>query len=416
MQKKILKAKMLGVFSLHYGDKEIVFDRSAVSKTLQLLQMILLYNEKGIAKSALIDALYGRDEVENKNGSLNNTIFRLRKQLKAAGIPGKSYIVINAGICRWEGSVPVETDCCRFEALIHTAREEVQKEKKMQLYTEACDIYTGEFLPDMIGEQWAAVVNVRYKDLYTTVMEELCIWLKEQERFEEIYRLAVKAAKIYPFDDWQMWIIDSLISMARYKEAMDVYEKTSKLFFDELGIRPSPEMLDRFHFMAERIQQSSETIEDIKKKLWEREHMQGAYYSTLPSFIDICRVICRIMERNGTSAFLMLCTLKTEKGQIYGEDSKDREVTGIFREAVRISLRRGDFYTKYNIGQYLVMLMGIDQENCAKVSGRIDMNFRKKMKKSGYKVDYYVVSAAEIAPEYSEEKIMFNSSNLWEDR
>lgn len=414
MQKNILKVKMLGGFSLHYGDKEIVLDRSAVSKTLQLLQMILLHTREGIAKSVLIDALYGRDEVENKNGSLNNTIFRLRKLLKAAGIPGKSYIVINAGICRWEESVQVETDCCRFAALIQEAQEEAQRDKRMQLYAGACSMYAGEFLPDMIGEEWAAVKNVQYKSLYDTAVEELCNWLKEQDRFEEIYRLATKAAEIYPFDDWQMWVIDSLISMSRYREAMDVYEKTSKLFFDELGIQPSPEMLDRFHFMAKRIQQSSETIEDIKKRLWEREHTQGAYYTTLPSFIDICHVICRMMERNGTSVFLMLCALKNEKGQIYGEDSKDREVSEIFREAVRISLRRGDFYTKYNLGQYLVMLFGIDQENCAKVSGRIDSNFRKKMKKSGYKVDYYVASAAEISPDFSGEKRTFTSRSLWE--
>ena len=89
MEEKRLEIRMLGTFSLNYGGKEIVIDRNTVSKTTQLLQMLALYGQEGISKAGLIDALYGRESVENKNGSLNNTIFRLRKQLKTAGLPDR---------------------------------------------------------------------------------------------------------------------------------------------------------------------------------------------------------------------------------------------------------------------------------------------------------------------------------------
>lgn len=80
--KNILKVRMLGGFTLEYKGKELVLDRNNVSKTTQLFQLLLLHTQDGgISKAALIDALYGRSDVENKNGSLNNTIFRLRKQL-----------------------------------------------------------------------------------------------------------------------------------------------------------------------------------------------------------------------------------------------------------------------------------------------------------------------------------------------
>lgn len=83
MENNLLKVRMFGGFSLEFNDKEVVLDRNAVSKTMQLLQLILLHSQDGgISKAALIEALYGRAEVENKNGSLNNTIFRLRKQLQ----------------------------------------------------------------------------------------------------------------------------------------------------------------------------------------------------------------------------------------------------------------------------------------------------------------------------------------------
>ena len=84
MERRILKIQMLGCFSLEYDGKELVLDRNKVSKTTQLFQLILLHSQDGgISKVALIEAVYGRSDVENKNGSLNNTIFRLRKQLAA---------------------------------------------------------------------------------------------------------------------------------------------------------------------------------------------------------------------------------------------------------------------------------------------------------------------------------------------
>ena len=349
MPEKQLKVKMLGGFSLSYGDKELVVDRSSVSKTTQLLEMVLLCAEEGIAKTSLIDGLYGREDVENKNGSLNNTLFRLRRQLAVAGLPESSYITIQKGICQWDPQIPVEVDCVRFEKTVLEGQKETDRETQMKTFIRACDLYTGEFLPDMIGEDWATVRNIHYRNLYFSCLEELCGWLKEKEEFEELYRLTTAASTIYPFEEWQIWRIDSLIAMARYQEAMDIYQETSRMFFDELSLPPSPQMLERFRFMSERISQSAGAIEDIKQGLIERERTKGAYFCSFPSFVDIYHVISRMMERNGTSVYIMLCTLRSSKGPVLRENDRSREVSEALMEAIRKSLRRGDFYTRYNI-------------------------------------------------------------------
>ncbi len=96
------------------------------------------------------------------------------------------------------------------------------------------------------------------------LFEELCHYLKTEEKFEELYRVAHSAAEIYPFYDWQIWEIDSLIGMSRYKDGLDVYKRTTKLMFDELGLSPSAGMLERFKLMGERTSQAAGAIEDIK--------------------------------------------------------------------------------------------------------------------------------------------------------
>ena len=150
--KNILKVRMLGGFTLEYKGKELVLDRNNVSKTTQLFQLLLLHTQDGgISKAALIDALYGRSDVENKNGSLNNTIFRLRKQLTAAGLPESSYININGGMCTWDPDIETSVDVCDFKQTIESARHEKSQKTKMEIYAKAWKLYTEEFLPDMMG-------------------------------------------------------------------------------------------------------------------------------------------------------------------------------------------------------------------------------------------------------------------------
>lgn len=346
--KNILKVRMLGGFTLEYKGKELVLDRNNVSKTTQLFQLLLLHTQDGgISKAALIDALYGRSDVENKNGSLNNTIFRLRKQLTAAGLPESSYININGGMCTWDPDIETSVDVCDFKQTIESARHEKSQKTKMEIYAKAWKLYTGEFLPDMMGEDWAAVENIACRDMYFDCVEELCHYLKTEEKFEE------------------------------------------------LGLSPSAGMLERFKLMGERTSQAAGAIEDIKYRLREKESIEGAYYCTYPSFVDVYHVFGRMMERTGMSVFLMLCTL--DFINIETDDENQKYYSEILRESIQKAVRKGDFYTRYNIQQYLVMLIGITQENCTLVSKRINIEFNKRLtRRKNVSIDYYVASLGEV--------------------
>ena len=58
MPEQKLEVRMLGGFSVMYAGKEIVIDRSFVSKTTQLFQLFLTHAQDGVSKATLIDALY----------------------------------------------------------------------------------------------------------------------------------------------------------------------------------------------------------------------------------------------------------------------------------------------------------------------------------------------------------------------
>ena len=396
MDKKILKVCMLGSFSLEYAGKELVLDRNKNSKTTQLFQLLMLHTEDGgISKAAMIEALYGRVEVENKNSSLNNTIFRLRKQLKDIGLPESKYINIQSGMCCWDENIKVWVDVCEFKRLVEQVRTEKREGDRLQLWLKIWKIYKGEFLPDMIGENWAAVENVQCRDDYFQVTTQLCQWLKNNERYEDLHRISHMTAEIYPFDEWQIWEIDSLIGMSRYKEGLEVYKNTERRLFEELGVAPSARMLEQFQLMGERTSQAAGAIEDIKERLREKDAEVGAYYCPFPSFIDIYHVFCRMVERSGLSVFVMLCTLDYKADHV--SEEKEREKSELLRQAIQSSIRKGDFYTRYNVRQYIVMLIEISQENCPIVSKRIAKKFNKLSgDKKFTQVDFYVASIGEM--------------------
>ena len=406
-----LKIKMLGIFSMQYNEQEIVLDRNAASKTTQLMQLLFLHNEKGVAKVTLIDALYGREDVENRNGSLNNTIFRLRKQLRGSGLPEDNYITITGGMCYWTGKIPVEVDCLEFENMIEAGDQTDDPAQKIDFYEQAVHLYAGEFLPDMIGEDWVAVQNTKDHELYIKCMKELLEHYQKEEMYEKVNRMAMRAEEIYPFDDWQSYHIDGLIAMGRYEEAMALYEKTARLFFEELGIAPSREIIKRFHYMGERMSQAEAALEDIRQRLREREAANGAYYCNYPSFVDIYHIIVRMMERNGISVFIMLCTIRGSQDKVFGIEEKEKNISRLLKNAIHDSLRKGDFYTRYNRGQYLIILSGIAQENCSKVSGRIERNFRKNPEAENYSINYYVASVAEICEDIMQPDSSFGNVN-----
>ena len=241
-------------------------------------------------------------------------------------------------------------------------------------------MYSGEFLQKLSGDEWVLIESVQCKYLYETALQQLCGLLMEQREYDEVLRIVEPACEMYPFDEWQAIKIDCYTAMNRYKDAMKEYEATAKLLFEELGVTPSERMMEQFYDMSEHISSRPQVLSEIKSNLQEEQEERGAFFCTFPGFRDACRVIRRGMERNGQSVFLVLCTLTDGKGRPMENSERLGEMSGKLHEAIRISLRRSDSFTKYSPSQFLLMLVGTNEENCQIAIDRILRNFAKEHK------------------------------------
>ena len=377
-----MEIRMLGGFTISYDGQEIALGRSSTAKFIQLLQIVWLHGEKGISKEQVMNSLYDREQVSNINNSLNNLIYRMRRQMVQAGLPEAMYICNQDGLCVIDESIPVNVDAAEFKSLMEKGNLSVGESEKASYYVKAAKLYQGEFLPALSTETWVMMESLQLKRVFETCVRWLGDYLKKQKDYEAAYRLYTRAAKIYPFDDWQVHQIDSLICRGEYKEAYRLYDKTVKLYSDELGIPPSGPMLKCYQRMSGKLTCCPNELQVIKSELEEFEeeggqYGEGAYCCSYPSFLDAYRLMSRIMERSGQSVFLMLCTLVDYEGKMIQNQEKLKKRSDLLKKAIQQSLRRGDAYTKYSNSQYLVLLVGTKQEDCSVVYRRINRKLKE---------------------------------------
>lgn len=403
----VLHVRLFGKEKITYGSTPILYGRNSITKAMKLLLILLYSGKDGIPRNRLLEDLYGREELADAANNLRVTTHRLKKMLVEAGLPEFEYIVSDGGIYYWDSPMETIVDVNVFKELVKTVGSETNQEKKLNMLKEACRLYGGEFLQKLSGDEWVLMESVQCKNMYFDVLHQLCDMLMERREFDEVLRWVEPAIGMYPFDEWQAVKIDCYIAMNRYKDALKEYEATAKLLIDELGVAPSGKMMKQFSVLSKHISNRTQAISEIKGELSEEKEQRGALFCTYPGFRDAYRMIRRGMERNGQSVFLLLCTLIDGKGRPMESSDKLDEMAEGLHNAIKNSLRRCDSFTKYNRSQFLVMLVGTNEENCQIAIDRIVNNFVKEHKNWAGHLECSVSSLLDV--EYQESGIHFRN-------
>lgn len=373
-----LYVRMFGSFAASYGDETLTLGRQRDSKFGQLFQILMTRPGQWFGKGDVMGFLYGREEVEDPNASLNNTIFRLRKYLETSPLPPGDYLILNEGVMRFDGGIRAESDVWNFECAVREFEKVQDRHKKAEICQNACDLYRGEFLPQLSNEQWVIEKSRIYEEMYFKVVNYLLCYLKEEGDYRNMENLSARAAELYPCEGWESWRLESLIALGKHEEAEKVYRETAA-YVQQIGGFLSKDQQVRFRRLGDRMRRPEGTAEDIGRCLMEPEMKEGAYECTLPGFSDCFRMVKRTAAREGLICFsLLLCTILDPAGRpsndrVYCE-KQGKKLCASF-EAY---LRRGDIYTKYSENQYLLLCIGAEKENVEDIGMRINMDYRKR--------------------------------------
>jgi len=369
-EKKILHVTMFGGFSLRYGDQDVVLGRNTGTKFVQLFQLIWLFGRQGISKAQIIRALYDAEELANPVNTFNNLLYQARRQMVMAGLPPKRYIVRRKKLYMADPEIPLDLDTRNFEKGIEEARAALDSRKKYELYCKALQLYQSVLLPESSTEAWVVTESVRLQKLFEEAIRYAGSFARKSGDYDAMYRIYGQAARIYPDNDWQANQIDAMICREDYQQAYALYCRTVRRYSEEMGLPPSAQMLENYQRMSLKLTHQQSRLSEIQSSLRE-DPATGAYYAALPGFIDIYRVLARNMERLGNSVFLLLCDLVDYEGKPFRNPEKLQARSESLRRCIGSSLRKGDIFARYSVSQYMVLLVGCDEEGCDVVAKRI---------------------------------------------
>lgn len=121
-------------------------------------------------------------------------------------------------------------------------------------------------------------------------------------------------------------------------------------------------------------QQSKASILEVERMINIPDERGGAFEVEYNAFQDIYQFVKRSQEREDKTVQLLLFTVSFKESMSLDDTNKCMES---LRDAIRISLRRGDVSNHFSGSQYVVLLMGANRENSQIIANRISTTFLK---------------------------------------
>ena len=378
-----ISVQFFGKFNIVYDGTPLVGEKVHKESQFNRLMIALLYAwPNGVDKDELERFVIGENEMNEEHTALRIIIYKTKKKLVKLGLPDINLIYQEKGVVYWCKEIPVVSDCRMMEEYYTKAEEgkdaenKIDVEKSMLLYMDAAYLYRGEFLELYGAEIQIAHLAKKYRKLFVDCINhasKMMEKLKDWDNLEMLGRFAVLAQ---PLCNWEILVMEALVQKRLYEDATTYYSDVVDFYLKECGIYPSEDLMRIMDELEDSMQHSIGTLDSIQENLEEKEELiQGGYYCSFPVFKGIYQMIMRQMERTGLNAYLMLCSLVDKKGNPLRDVNKLDDLSPDLKEVIEKSIRRGDMFTRYGKGQYLLFLANTSLENCRIVEERIISSF-----------------------------------------
>ena len=388
-KQQVLYVKMFGDFSVVYQGVSLIGKKKKETQFAQVLQLLLHNRQNGISREGLEKVLFGERMLDDANHAIHSLIYNIRRKLKQAGLPEGKYIISRKGRFYWDQEIPFEEDAQVFEEYCRGAYETEDWEEKIELLWKSVLLYKGAFLEHSEQNGWVQEERDRYSAMFREMVELLAGILREKKAYMQLEKLGRHAARVTPYEERELLMIEALTSMGKSEQAQILYGETMEKYRQVYKEEQLEKLKDFRRKIEEQLDHPYDILDNIQESMTERmEKVQGPYQCSWEVFREIYHMIARMMERSGQQVQLMLCTLTDMDEHPVESDEKAEVLSRYVWESICRSIRSGDVVTRYGKGQYLVLLINAKPEECKGIQERIDMQFQKK--NTVYEIQYSV--------------------------
>lgn len=372
-KKQTLEIQMFGDFCFRYGEQFLSGDRIRGKQVWNLLEYIMVNRHNEISMDGLIQVLWEEDAVDDPANALKNLAYRLRVALRnSLGLTDVEAIVFKHGAYVWNKEFPCSVDADLLEDSYKVLQKKsLDLEHQKEHLERIIGLYKGSFMPQSSFKEWVVPLTVYYQRIYMEAVDRYCTILLDEGNSSTVEELCRRAISIDPFvEKNHIILIKALIQMKNHEKAINHYNYVNKLFYDELGVRPSDQLTRLYHEAIDKGDASAKDIVSIKNDLKEETDIRGAIYCNYEEFKMIYQLEARASLRSGKSIFIALLTVTGKDRKSLPKHNLDTTFEKL-KTAIVYTLRKDDVVARYGRTQFLLMLSNLTYENSGMVLDRL---------------------------------------------
>lgn len=382
-----IQIDMLGGFSIRVGDHVITHNKGRTKQVWMLIEYLVANRNKEVSIDKIIELLWPEDECSNPLNALKNLVYRARLFLKdLASDKTTEYIVFTRNTYAWNQNLQCNVDVEQFELCWKAASNScIPREKQIQKYYEALNLYKGEFLPKSSFANWVISANAYYSTIYNECVIKLSNLLMDEKCFDDVIKICEGALTYSLYEEKiHKVLLNAYIASHNYNKALEHYNYTNNLFYKEFGVRFSDSFAGVYTQMRSGFTNIELNLATIKNELKEDCNQEGAFYCDYNVFKNLYRVEARSISRTGKQVYIALITL-CRNGN-FDDCSIKRSTLDILKNSIISSLERDDVVSAYSGKQFIIMLPFINYENAQMAVNRIQKLFQEHYQKNDVQI------------------------------
>jgi DNA-binding SARP family transcriptional activator len=381
------RISVLGGLVIEWNGAELTDEINRSLKLWNVLAYLIIHRNRPVPQSEFIEHFWPGEHGANPANALKTLLYRIRVLLEPIfGTDLQPILSLRGSYC-WNKAIPCDLDIDHFDELFALASDSSNSvQERMAIYEQMLTIYRGGFLPKLSGHMWVISISTHYHSLFLQAVKDYAALLESTHHYEEMAAVCTRASQQDPLDeDVHTLIIRALLRQGKDSAALNHYESTCEMLYQNLGVRPSPELQALYsEIMAVEKELETDLIV-IQRDLNETANRPGAFFCEYGFFREAYRLEARRATRSGSSVHIALLTVSLPDGGVPPLKNLAATMDQV-KEVLISNLRRGDVVSKYSAAQYVIMLPAANFEDTQLVLDRTIASFYRQHRRSFLKL------------------------------
>lgn len=388
---KTIRVELLKGLSVWADGTPVLESSAKINKPWQVFAYLILNRDAPASTQQLVESIWAEEDLTDPANVLKNTVYALRREFKQATSQKESPILFENGGYICDPNISYEVDAEIFEKT-YLQSQGAQGKDRLRLLGVASGMYRGDLLPQLGEAVWVVTQSVRYHELYVKCAAELLETLYENEQHSELLTEATAASQVDPYEEkYYLYIFRALYAMGMYRVIVPTYQKTVRIFTEQLGTTLGPEIREIYAEAMQQINQIEQDVMIIKEDLQEANtedasRVKGPLYCTYDVFKYLYQMVARSNQRIRHRILILLLSVQMEDGSQPPAQELSGGMNHIKNAILGGLLRRSDTMARYSNSQYIIMLSSEHTSGADTVMARLRKKFEPYLEQRGMKI------------------------------